>query len=174
MANKVIQTTPNLGLNIKLQKVAAAPVELVPALVLDINGNVLASLGPGDEYTCQGAPSDLTGIKLMNFPDKWGQYPTPTFVNNSSFGSSYTVYLLPIGTFLSTDISWSSVWQGADVSQWCSVAMNVQTPGLLVLDVYLCCNNGGNPDATATLTLTATTSDGATASIDIDFLVQGF
>lgn len=181
MATKVIQTTPDLGIKIKLQKLPAtlattAPqvVNTGPALVLDTNGNILASLDPGDEYTCQGAASQLTGIKLINFPNQQSPYPNPTFVNSTPFASNYTVYLLPIGTFLNTAIAWTWGWQGDNVTQWMQVTMDDLTPGLLILDVQLCCNNGGNPNYTGTLVLTATSSDGATASVAIDFLVQGY
>ena len=58
---RVVQRTPDLGLTIKLQPLAAPPAPCPPARVLDPAGDVVAELGCGEEYQYECPPGGECG-----------------------------------------------------------------------------------------------------------------
>lgn len=169
MAKKIIQTTPDIGVKIKLQRLMPE-VDTEPALVFDPDGNTLAILGPGETYTCT-ATCSLSGLRLLNFPSN-GEYDRPTVVY-ANWIDPFDIFVFPEGNFFNTDIAWSWSWDGDDLSQWIDIEFDDQLPGLLSAHVDACCNDGGD-NFQSTLTISATCSNGSSASVSIDFLVQGY
>jgi hypothetical protein len=166
MAKKIIQTTPDIGVKIKLQRLMPE-VDTAPALVFDPDGNTLAILGPGETYTCT-AICLLSGLRLLNFPSN-GEYDRPTVVYADWF-NPFDIFVFPEGNFYNTDIAWSWSWDGDDLSQWIGIDFDDQLPGLLsaYIDAF---PNEVDHYHMSTLTISAVCSNGSSASVSIDFLV---
>ncbi len=149
MAKKIIQTTPDIGVKIKLQRLMPE-VDTAPAV------------------TC---PCSLSGLQLINFPAD-ERYDRPT-VEYMQWFDPFDMFVFPEGNFFNTDIAWSWSWDGDDLSQWIDIEFDDQLPGLLSAHVDACCSDGGD-NFQSTLTISATCSNGSSASVSIDFLVQGY
>lgn len=121
MATKIIQTTPNIGIGITLQRLSS-PVDITPARVLDQQGTTLAELAPGDTYIC---PTCTGGFKLMwlidfEFSSTYGK-PNYRYCPEDSYGVSCIQTKSDLGDgFVMQNKTRAVIWgtQETDDVQW--------------------------------------------------------